>query len=219
MTMNFEALIQKKETALSPLLTLMEECRLQFVKESTAFAFEWYQKTAKLYITKYPEIILSMKEEKMAKMKVQVNDLMRSAERIVNTEFSSPDLWWHKNPRLHDSVEQYTQVADKYPEILDKAVRRVLGHLGTILEEHGFNVATSGNTGSYPEFWFEVPQGGGSTTPVPFYPHLLAWSKEMESTIKKYNTIYTQALMVFGEIQRLKEQKKAQRASERWDST
>ena len=150
-------------------------------------------------------------------MKVQVNELIQSSEKIVRAELEKSALWWHQRPRLHDSIGQYLQVADKYPEILDRAVRHVLGRLGLILEEYKFNVSASGNAGSYGEFWFDHPSGDDSTSD-PYYPHLLKWSEKMQETIRDYNEQYLKAIAVFDEIQKLKEEKKRQQAMNRWDS-
>jgi hypothetical protein len=151
-------------------------------------------------------------------MKAQVNDLIRNSERIVKGELENSALWWHQRPSLHDSINQYMQVEDQYPEILDRAVRHVLGRLGLILEKNKFNVSASGNTGSYKEFWFDYPDGAEAAS-KPKYPHLLKWSENMQETIRDYNEKYTLAIAVFGEIQKLKEAKKRQQALNRWDST
>ena len=150
-------------------------------------------------------------------MKAQVNDLIHDSERIVKGELENSALWWHQRPRLHDSIKQYLQTDDKYPEILDQAVRHVLGRLGLILEEYKYNVSASGNTGSYGEFWFDHPSGAESTAKSS-YPHMMKWSEKMQSTIRNYNDQYTTAMAIFGEIQKLKEEKKKQQAINRWDS-
>lgn len=217
MSEDIDVQIERKETELSPLRQCMEELKNEFIKETVSFASEWYKRTSKEYVTKYPEVTLNMKEEKIAKMKAQVNELIRDTEKIVRGELENPALWWHQRHRLHDSIEQYLQVADKYPAILDRAVRHVLGRLGLILEEYGFNVAASGNTGSFQEFWFDHPHGADSTS-NPYYPHILKWSEKMQDIIRDYNTQYTQAIAIYSEIQRLKEEKKKQQAMNRWDS-
>ena len=216
MSEEIDVLIGRKETELLPLRLRMETLKTEFIKQTVDFTMEWFRKTAKEYITKYPEITLKMSEEKIANMKAKVNELVKNAEKIVRGELDNPGLWWHQKPRLHDSINQYKQVADKYPEALDHAVRHILGHLGRVLEEFGFNVTTSNNTGAYKEYWFENPIAGKQT--VPCYPHLLSWTKEMQDTIKEYDTQFTQAIMLFEEIQQLKEEKKRQEALTRWDS-
>jgi predicted DNA binding CopG/RHH family protein len=211
-----DILIERKEAELLPLRSRMEELKTEFTKQTVDFAFKWYRKTAKEYITKYPEITLNMSEEKIANMKAKVNELVKNAEKIVRDELDNPALWWHQKPNLHDPIDQYKQVADKYPEILDHAVRHILGHLGMVLEEFGFHVTTSSNTGAYKEFWFELPIGGKQT--VPCYPHLLSWTEEMQDTIREYDAQFTQAITLYNEIQQLKEEKKRQEALTRWDS-
>jgi hypothetical protein len=218
MSEDLDFMIKRKEAELSPLCSLMEELKLEFVAETVKFASDWYKKTVKQYVTNYPEIILGMSEERIAQMKEEVNDLAGKADRLVNEELSQPALWWHRSPQLAYSSDQYTQVADKYPEIIDGAVRRVLGHLGTILEKHGFRVATSRNTGSYPEFWFARTSDEGSST-VPYFPHLLKWSQQMQDIIRKYNAQYVKTILLSSEIKILKEKAKKQQAKARWDST
>jgi hypothetical protein len=217
MNENIDVLIERKETELSLIRQRMEDFKGEFIKETIGFASEWYKKTAKEYVAKYTEVILSMKEEKIARMKAQVNELIESAEKTVRAELEKPALWWHQRPRLHDSISQYLQVSDKYPEVLDRAVRHVLGRLGLILEEYRYAVTTSGNTGSYLEFWFDKPHGDDSVV-VPYYPHLLKWSGEMQDTIHKYNELYTEAMSLYMKIQKLKDRKKQQQAISRWDA-
>ncbi len=211
-----DILIERKEAELLPFRSRMEELKIEFTKETVDFASKWYRKTAKEYITKYPEITLSMSEEKIANMKAKVNELVKNTEKIVRDEFDNPALWWHQKPNLHDPIDKYKQVADKYSEVLDHAVRHILGHLGLVLEKFGFNVTTSSNTGAYKEFWFEQSIDGIRT--VPCYPHLLSWSEEMQDTIREYDAQFTQAITLYNEIQQLKEEKKRQEALTRWDS-
>ena len=217
MSEDIDVLIERKETELSPLRQRMEELKGEFIKETISFASEWYKKTTKEYLAKHPEVTLGMKEEKIANMKAQVNELIQSTEKNVRSELEKSALWWHQRPRLHDSISQYLQVADNYPEILDRAVRHVLGRLGLILEAYKFNVSASGNAGSYGEFWFDHPHGDDSTS-NPYYPHLLKWSGKMQDIVRSYNTQYQAAMAIFDEIQKLKEEKKRQQAMNRWDS-
>ena len=215
MSEEIDSLIERKEAELLPLRSRMEELKIEFTKETVDFASKWYRKTAKEYITKYHEIALSMSEEKIANMKAKVNELVKNTEKIVREEFDNPALWWHQKPNLHDPIDKYKQVADKYSEALDHAVRHMLGHLGMVLEKFGFNVTTS-NTGMYKEFWFEQPVGSQRT--VPYYPHLLSWSEEMQDTIREYDAQFIRAIALYDEIQQLKDEKKRQEALRRWDS-
>ena len=69
MSEEIDALIETKEKELSPLCSRMEKLRGEFAHETAEFASEWYRKTAKNYISKYPLVALSLKQEKIAIMK------------------------------------------------------------------------------------------------------------------------------------------------------
>jgi len=159
---------------------------------------------------------LGLAEERIAAMKANVNELARTAPKVVEAELDNPKLWWHLEPHLHESIERYLQVADKYPEVLDHAVRLALGNLGLVLEKFGFKVTASGDTGTYREFWFEHTTDSRET--VPCYPHLLTWTDDMQETIRQYNLQYVEAAKIYEGIQLLKEKKKRLEALTRWDS-
>jgi hypothetical protein len=218
MSKQIDGLLERKEAELSSIRSRMEELKGRFIEETVDFASKWYRKTAKDYITKYPDVALSMAQQKIASMKVRVNELARNAEKIVKKELDNPALWWHQEPHLHESIDRYQQVADKYPEVLDVAVRRALGQLGLVLEEFGFHVTASGDKSTYYyEFWFEHVEG--TREPVPCYPHLLSWTDEMQDIIRQYNARYAEAINLYNEIQQLKEEKKRQEALKLWDFT
>jgi hypothetical protein len=211
-----DSAIKEKEDHLVPLRSRMEELKEQFIKETCRFAAEWYRKTAKQYIAKYPEVTLGMSEAKIGKMKNEINSIVKSTDMSVRDMLDTPVLWWHMNPGLQTSITQYRQVADKYPEALDRAVRQVLGVLGVILQEYKFNVTASGNSGTYQEYWFAQAPGSKATTPC--YPHLLSWSIDMQVTLKEYNSLYIEAMALYSEMQHLKDEKRRKEALNRWDS-
>jgi hypothetical protein len=216
MTQNLDALIASKEAELYPYSALMEKLKTEFIEETTKFAREWYKTTTKQYILKYPEVTLKMKEDNIAQMKQKVNDLVGNAEKTVKKALDKSDVWWHKKPLPDSSTEQYTQMDNKYPQIIDCAVRVALGHLGGILQDFGFHVTVSGNEGEFGEFWFMRPVN--TELILPFYPHLLEWSKEMQEIIYNYRLQYNPGLVIYRQIYNLKEEKKRQQALARWDS-
>ncbi len=196
----------------------MEELKAEFTEETVSFASEWYKKTIKRIRAKVSRSHLKHERRKNRPYESPSQRFNSGTlKRLLEASWKNSALWWHQKPRLHDSIAQYLQVADKYPEILDRAVRHVLGRLGLILETYKFNVTASGNSGSFQEFWFDHTQGDDLTS-NPYYPHLLKWSEKMQDTIRNYNEQYTKAIAVFGEIHKLKEEKKRQQALNRWDS-
>jgi len=224
MSADFEVLIAAKEIELNTLSQRMEELRQQFFWETTKFAAQWFENTAKEYVTKYPEITLNLTRERIAFMKALVSALSGNAKKIVTAALSNPEFWWHQKPQLHDDFSQYEvlgndSVGNKFPQKIDNPVRRALGELGAVLSQFGFAVSTrASDKEGYPEFWFSYPEGEGKEA-RPYYPHLLVWSSEMQDTIRQYSSLFRRGIAIYNEIQKLKEEKKRRQASDLWDST
>ena len=223
MSEDLDRLIREKEKELRPIRERMEELRLQFIGDAVKFAAKWYEETAKQYVTKYPEITLTLSKEKLSMMKAKVNDLMKNADKIVKDALSAPSIWWHMEPHKNESFSLYEQlgneqVGNRFPEAVDKPVRRALGELGAVLEQFGYGVTTGAYAGAYPEFWFAFP-GGPESAACPYYPHLMEWSKEMQDTLQTYDGLFKKAIRLFIEIEKLKEEKKKRQARDLWDST
>ena len=173
---DFDLLVKKKNDELQPLLRRMEEAKQLFINEVVRFTIKWYGETTRLYVEKQSEITLHMSKEKLASMKNSVNSLIGNAQEKVNTALSKPDVWWHIAPAKNQQLGMYEQLDNRFPEVVDKAVRRALGELGRILEQFGYRVSIGGpNKWSYPEFWFETHKELG-TAVQPFYPLLpMGW--------------------------------------------
>jgi len=219
MSENLDFLIQKKEAELDPLLLRMDELRFQFIDQVVTFAAKWFEDTAQFYVLKRSDVTLNMGKERLAEMKTRVKMLVKSSGQLVKEALSDTKFWWHKEPHKDTSIFQYEQVEKKFPELLDKPIRRALGHLGVILEEFGYGV-TVGSTHSRPapEYWYTYADGPDDA-PSPYFPHLLNWSEEMQHTIMRYNGLYKQAIRLFIEIHKLKEEKERRKAHELWNST
>ena len=220
---DLDNLIAQKERELRPFLLRMEELRLQFIAEFTEFAVQWYEEVARKYVVKYPEVTLAMSKEQLGVMKSRVMALQAATGSLAKKVLADPKVWWHLEPYLHDT-SQYEllgndQVGNRFPDRVDNPVRRILGELGKVLEEFGYNVTTKASQKSaYPEFWFCLPDDELKEA-QPFYPHLLVWSVAMQSTIRMYNTQYKDAYVLFVDIEKFKEQKKKQQAIDLWNST
>ncbi len=70
--------IRKKEAELQPLLSRMEQLRLQFVNDTLGFAALWFEEKAREYATKKPETTITLGKEQLAQMKVQVSNLEKT---------------------------------------------------------------------------------------------------------------------------------------------
>jgi hypothetical protein len=219
MSEDLDLLIQNKETEFDPLLLRMDELRSLFVDQVVTLAAKWFEDTAQFYVLKRSEVTLNMGKERLAEMKAKVKMLVKNSGKIVKEALSDNKFWWHKEPHKDSSLFQYEQMEKKFPELLDKPIRQALGHLGVILEEFGYGVTVvSTHSKPCPEYWFIYPEGPDDA-PSPYFPHLLDWSEEMQRTMRRYNELYKQALRLFIEIHKLKEEKERRKAIELWNST
>jgi len=219
MSEDLDLLIQNKKTELDPLLLRMDELRSLFVDQVVTLAAKWFEDTAQFYVLKKSEVTLNMGKERLSEMKARVKMLVKNSGKIVKDALSNSKFWWHKEPHKDASLFQYEQMEKKFPELLDKPIRQALGHLGVILEEFGYGVTVvSTHSKPCPEYWFIYPEDPDDA-PSPYFPHLLDWSEEMQRTIRRYNELYKQALRLFIEIHKLKEEKERRKAIELWNST
>jgi hypothetical protein len=215
MSQDLSSLIQRKEAEFSPYYIRMEQLKANFIDETISFASESYRTIAKEYVSKNAEHVLGMGNEVLLRMKAKIKILIGNTEKTVKEVLNNPVLWWHLRPNSISALNQYLQLDDKHPIILDQAVRQILGYLGEILEEFHFRVTVRGNYGSFAEFWYNIPEGGSL---VPYYPHLFKWSIKMQEIIKQYNNQYLEAITIYKEIELLKDQQKKELALSRWDS-
>ena len=222
MSEKFKDLLSTKEIELGRLCSIMQETKLQFINVLSDFGAKWYEETARQYIKKYSEVALNLPTCTFSDLKKKVRRLVAESKEISERALSQPGIWWHEKPELHSAVSQYDQLGDqqvgnKYPEVIDKPVRIVLGVLGIILEEIGFNVRTTVTYGPrHQEYWFQKSE---EKTTSPYFPHMFEWSKPMQETLKEYNQLYKQAILILQEIQTIKDEIKKKTIIDLWDST
>jgi hypothetical protein len=211
-----------KESELLSLCSKMQEIKLQFINDTSHFAAKWYDDTVRQYIIKYPDILLNLPTNRFGDLKAKVRRIVSCSKEISERRLSQAGIWWHEKPELHTGVNQYDhlgneQVGNKYSEVIDRAVRVVLGELGEILEEFGFNVRTTITQGPHhQEYWFQKSE---ERTTSPYFPHMVEWSKPMQKNLEEYNQLYKLALLKLQEIQTIKDEIKRRKILDLWDST
>jgi hypothetical protein len=110
---DLDHLIREKEKELRPIHACMEELRLHFISDTVEFAAKWCEETAQQYVTKYPEITLTLNKEKLSTMKAKVNNLMKNADKIVKDALSLPRIWWHMEPHKNESFSLFEQLGNE----------------------------------------------------------------------------------------------------------
>lgn len=223
MSEDFDSLTQKKQAELDVLKSSMDDMRLQFIRNTTAFIAEWYEENAKIYVTTNSNITLNLGKERLGEMKLKVNELAKNASKIASEVLANPKIWWHLEPHNgQEFLSPYSQYGYSFPDILDKPIRRALGRLGSILEEYGYGVKTKPTHAGIPQsVWIEYTTDSTYPKPTaqPYYPLRLEWSQDMQDTVKQYNELYKQGIGLFREIENLQHQKKVKQSTDLWDSS
>jgi hypothetical protein len=211
MTENFDSTIKSHETELADLIAKMEEIRVQFINATAVFASNWFDDTAKKYVTSDTENTLKLGKEKIGEIKSKVREMASQASQFCCEALSDKELWWHMSLKEMGVLSPYCCSGNKDPEIVNKGVRRIVGRLGSVLCEYGFL--------THEDSWFEHGSLRNGQKPVPYYPYGLGWSQEMRAIMKQYNEMYKQAYAEYKEIKALKAQKQTKIAIEIWNST
>jgi hypothetical protein len=211
MTENFDSTIKSHQTQLADLIAKMETIRIQFIDATATFASNWFDETAKKYVTSDTENTLLLGKEKIGEIKTKVRALASQASQSSCQALSDKELWWHLSLKETGVLSPYCCSGSKDPEIVNKGVRKVVGMLGPVLSEYGFL--------RHEDSWFEHGSTYYGQKLVPYYPYGLSWSPEMRTVMKQYNDTYKLAYAKYKEIVALKAQKQTWQAIEIWNST
>lgn len=128
----------QKQSELELLKSLMENTRLQFVKDTTTFAEKFYIETSEYNIKQNADTTLNLGKDKLGQMKGKILELIKDANKITNECLSSKELWWH----LKESDVFYDYNLDHPSELIDKGIRKVLERIYPILKEYGYRYVT-----------------------------------------------------------------------------
>ena len=220
-TENIEATITNKQKELELRKLELEESKQQFIKASAVFVAQWYNETAKRYVCTDPQNTLRLGRNELSHMKIKLKDLSDNAVGIANEFLSERSLWWHLAPKDEDNHSfSYEKYGNKCPDIIDKPIRKVLGKLGVLLEEYGYDVTTKGaGSSDIVSVWNNKNVSPYPINPVPYYPDSFDWSKDMQNMMRRYNEIYKQACDTYSDIKRLQQSKLAKQAADLWNST
>jgi hypothetical protein len=217
---NIDVAISNEQEKLAKYQIEMQTVRQSFMKATIVFFTNWYESSARHYVTSESQNTISLGKEKLVELKVKLKDITDNAEKYVNEFLSADSLWWQSSLKDGDNfVSPYSQYGSKCPEIIDHPIRKGLGKLGVLLEEYGYNVATK--AGSYDDevsVWNNKNVSPYPSNPVPYFPDSLEWSSDMKVLMKRYDELCKQAHEAISNIKRFEQSKIDKLAADLWDS-
>jgi len=220
MTESFDIEIANKQTDLEALKSEMETIRQQFIKSTAFLIAQWYNETTTQHVSSNSGNTIKLGREKLSTMKAKIKELVDSADKIASDFLSEPSLWWHLTPKDVErySLSPYEQRGCRYPEVIDKQIRRALGKLGVVFEEFGYGITTKGYPSATDFSVWNESHLHPYADPKPYYPYRFDWSNDMQNLMKKYNEVYKKALDVYSTINSLQLSKQTKQASDLWKS-
>lgn len=138
---DFDSEIQQVELKIEESKVEMANAYDEFMKETVEFFKEWYLEEAKRTVVNNPEIAVNLGEEKLRKLKGEVNELAGGTEKIVKEKLDIDGIWWHKVENKLD----YVTYSIRLPDFLQTKFEIIAGVLGVIFEGYGFFTIPSEN--------------------------------------------------------------------------
>ncbi len=183
----------------------LDSLQKKFVIECKRFAARIIEGKIRSAISLNHEKAMELGEKGLKPVKKQVNEIIDnisdSVEEIINNE----ELWLHSREELStDNFPrgQYTMKGRHGPEILEKAVRKLLSPAGKILLQYNLDTC---------ENWQEE-------TDYIYYRHDIDWSYEMKQCMDQYKKRFDELYALVKGYELLSMETRENDALELWDS-
>ncbi|MDP4194847.1 MAG: hypothetical protein Q8940_07350 [Bacteroidota bacterium] len=202
---DFDLQISQFQQELGSLHLEMENTTQQFLGASKPFIINWFRDIAASNVKLQPEITKNLGVEKLTAMKKELEDLCNQIEELVNKYLNIDEIWAHRKnfkQNINETIIAYAIYGNKMPEIIDNALRSLLGCIGKILEKYGYYKKGA---------WFKPPSSNY------YYNFKLDWSQNMKSAITKYSKQNQTNIESSNKLERVKRNKEEFEAKDMWD--
>lgn len=201
--------IQKYNNDVKQLKQEMEKVCAYFISAACEFAKMWFNKKIDHAIESKPEIANRFGKEGLKKLKSTLNKLLLEIPGIVDNCLNKNELWIHRQDISEIPLKK--SVVYINPELKDNvlynAVRNVLGPVGTLLIEFGFEDTNPEN------IWGEK-DGCVFLRPRVGYK----WTDEMRKHVMNYANLYEKFHKTLLELRIWLDKREKEKAKELWKS-
>ncbi|WP_419884987.1 hypothetical protein [Paenibacillus sp. B-A-8] len=207
---NFDNEIQTKEIEAAAIKEEMAIIQQEFKTELTVFFSDLFRKKSKELVITNPDKAVELGEDKLKKLKTDVENLITNASEIVDRHFENENLWWH----MKENNTTYKHYNDhRLPDFLDNPLRFSYGELGKIFEDHSvIKIPLDHEKTSSYESGFSKLSGKVK------YAYGFDVSKTVIEIYKKYSSLHEKALGLRKEIEKIGLEKKKSQIGDIWDS-
>jgi len=206
---DFDTRIADLDSQIESLKERMEDVCRAFLLGTSRFAAQWFEDRAERAVTASPDVVKDLTAERLRKLKSAVERLVLRTSRIVGKHVNNDKYWVHRGQMSEDLFShfgRYRVYGRSVPDELDRAIREVLGYLGSLLAEYGL-----AEVGDYKEWAIDHPG------PHPKYRREYSWSDEMNASLMRYSELHSRLLKLSQELREVKNRKAEAEAKRLWE--
>ena len=218
----FDEKIGKGQINLESILSEMNDLKESFILSATEFLKPFWEEKARTIVKGEPELLKELGNEKVFELRREVKKLGDNTADIVKSHLNAGKIWWHLDQsisyRSTNYYDSFEFVSDP-PSEQDNALRLAAGELAKLFEKHGF--FSQKHHHERTNLWRSFNKKGGRgilpSSKLPYYPSIWFWTKEMASTMYKYENLREKVQAIQKEIKELKKEKEENEADNLWD--
>jgi hypothetical protein len=190
----------------------MEAASREWLEATKRFLRESYPGYVEQAVTDQPEVAREKGVEGLSALKADLRALVEQVPDIVEKQLNDDVLWAHRSGTVETSAvsrQRYASEGARPPELLYAEVAKAIGQVAPLLVRHGF-----GQKGGFGPWAQQIGRRGTSQWRLD-QPHV--WSEEMNSALRRYDSLYKDIHQAFAELERIKRDKDMSEARDLWE--
>lgn len=145
MSRDFDSEIAAAEAHIRELQGQLALHRQQFLEVATAYIAEWFDATARQFAREQGAVTESLRGERLATLKADVEVLKQRAPTLVEEHLNRPELWYDLGASGH-----WMDVGrERLPRELESGMRLIAGQLTGLLERSGYQQPSPTRSGQF----------------------------------------------------------------------
>ena len=205
MVKDLDRQIQKAQADLDEIIKEMSKTYHEFAKATVKFFQSWYMEQAREMVINKPSITKKIGEQKVSRLKQEVQKLQNNAEDTVSEFLQHGNLWWH----TQYADPQYISTGNP-PRDVNEALSLIAGKIAVVFDKFGY-ISLRGEDRNW------VKGDPNSQNAQLVLPGELKGSGEMVKLTNDYNYQLIEAQRLLGQIKELKHKKEQAESEDLWN--
>lgn len=197
----------------------MDKARDQFLEATEPFAAVWIKEKVEQEVKRNSEITLSKGKNVISQMKSELDSLVSQVPQLVSTHIGDDSNWIHRNDENpHPYNSSYFTFDNTLSDKLDRPLKQVLGHAGSLLIQYGFAKDPSQDPRGGYQWKYDYLPGNGYKKFVYYGAHKLEVSQEMLDSVSQYHELEKRYAQAHLNLDQAKRRRNEAEAENLWDN-